>query len=104
MTPADSTRHSNLASALTEHLDDDQVALAEVRSVQARIHTLRGQPARAADYLEWLETTSRDAGAAEGLVFGLGAAAVAHAALGHHTNAATLLTELAAAPGTRDNP
>ena len=74
-----------------------------MRSVEARIHTLRGQPALAADCLDWLETTSRDAGAAEILVFGLGAAAITHAALGNRTRAATLLTELAAAPGTRDN-
>ena len=93
-----------LASALTERLHDDQlIHLSEVRGVEARVHTLRGQPVLAADYLDWLEITSRDAGAAEVLVFGLGAAAITHAALGHLTNAAALLAELAAAPGTRGN-
>ena len=72
--------------------------------MQARIHALRGTPARAADYLAWLETTSRDSGDAEGLVFGLGSAAITHAALRDTTSAATLLTELAAAEDTRDNP
>ena len=92
------------ASILVEHLDANPATLAEVRSVQARIHALRGEPARAADYLAWLETTSRDSGDAEGLVFGLGSAAVTHAALTNPTHAATLLTELAAAQDTRDNP
>ena len=72
--------------------------------MQARIHVLRGTPARAADHLPWLETTSRDTGDAEGLVFGLGSAAVTHAALTNPTHAATLLTELAAAQDARDNP
>lgn len=72
--------------------------------MQARIHALRGEAAQAADYLVWLETTSRDSGDAEGLVFGLGSAAVTHAALRNTTHAATLLTELAAADDTRDNP
>jgi len=74
-----------------------------VRSIQARVHTLRGQPALAADYLDWLVATVREAGAAETLVFGLGAAAITHTALGTTAHAATLVTELAAAPGTRDN-
>jgi class 3 adenylate cyclase/tetratricopeptide (TPR) repeat protein len=92
-----------LTSTLTESLQDDMIALCEVRGVEARIHTLRGQPALVAGYLGWLETTSREVGAAEVLVFGLGAAAIAHTAVGNATNAATLLTELAAAPGTREN-
>jgi tetratricopeptide (TPR) repeat protein len=92
-----------LATTLAERTHDDQIALGEVRSVQARVHTLRGQPALAADYLDWLVTTSREAGAAETLVFGLGAAAITQTALGNTAQAAALVTELAAAPGTRDN-
>ena len=92
------------AGTLVKHPDAEADTLAEVRSVQARIHTLRGTPARAADYLAWVETTSRDLGDAEGLVFGLGSAAVAHAALQDTTRAAKLLTELAASQHTRDNP
>ena len=91
-----------LATTLTDRLQD-HMALSEVRGVQARIHTLRGQPALAADYLDWLITTARDAGAAEILVFGLGAAAITHTALGNTKLATTLVTELAAAPGIRDN-
>jgi tetratricopeptide (TPR) repeat protein len=93
-----------VADTLVEHLQDNPATLAEVRSVQARVHALRGTPARAADFLVWLESTSRDSGDAEGLVFGLGSAAVTHAALGDATSAAMLLTELAAAEDTRDNP
>jgi tetratricopeptide (TPR) repeat protein len=93
-----------LTTTFTERLHDDQSSLSEVRSVEARIHTLHGQPNQAADYLDWLETTSRDTGNAESLVVGLGAAAITHTALGHTTKATALLSELAAAPDTRDNP
>jgi class 3 adenylate cyclase/tetratricopeptide (TPR) repeat protein len=92
-----------LASTLTDRLHDDPVALSEVRSVGARIHTMRGQAALAADYLDWLETITRDAGSAEVLVLGLGEAALTHTALGDTSHAVALLTELAAAPNTRDN-
>jgi class 3 adenylate cyclase/tetratricopeptide (TPR) repeat protein len=93
-----------LTTTLAEHIHDDQSALVDVRSVEARIHTLHGQPTQAADYLDWLETTTRDTGSAEALVLGLGAAAITHTALGNTTHATTLLTELAAAPETRANP
>src|SRR5205814_2467583 len=67
-----------VATALAERIHDEQSALIEVRGVQARIHTLHGHATHAADYLDWLETTSRDVADAEGLVIGLGAAAVTH--------------------------
>jgi class 3 adenylate cyclase/tetratricopeptide (TPR) repeat protein len=92
-----------LAGHLTQRFQSDQATLVEVRSVEARIHTLRGRPALAADYLEWLETTSRDTAAAEILVSGLGSAAITHASLGNATHAIALLSELAATPDTRDN-
>ena len=92
-----------LAGHLTQRFQSDQATLVEVRSVEARIHTLRGQPALAADFLEWLETTSRDTAAAEILVSGLGSAAITHAALGNATHAIALLSELAATPDTHDN-
>ena len=92
-----------LANTLAERIHDDQNALAEVRSVQARIHTLRGRPALAADYLDWLETTSRDTDSAELLVLGLGTAAITHTALENTAHAATLVNELAAPTDTRDN-
>jgi class 3 adenylate cyclase len=92
-----------LAGHLTQRFQSDQATLVEVRSVEARIHTLRGRPALAADYLEWLETTSRDTAAAEILVSGLSSAAITHAGLGNATHAIALLSELAATPDTRDN-
>jgi tetratricopeptide (TPR) repeat protein len=93
-----------LVRTLTQRFHSDQTSLVEVRSVEARIHALRGQPMLAAEHLEWLETTARDTGAAEILVMGLGSAAITHADLGDTTRAAALLTELAAAQDTRDNP
>jgi tetratricopeptide (TPR) repeat protein len=90
-----------LATTLAERLHENQFPLIEVRSVEARIHTLHGQATQAADYLDLLETTTRDAGSP--LVLGLGASAITHTALGHTTHAAALLSELAAAPDTRDN-
>jgi class 3 adenylate cyclase/tetratricopeptide (TPR) repeat protein len=92
-----------LAGDLTQRFQSDQATLVEVRSVEARIHTLRGQPGLAAEFLEWLETTSRDTAAAEILVVGLGSAAITHAALGDVTHAIALLSELAATPDIRDN-
>ena len=64
-----------VAAALAEHLEDDQSTLAEVRCVQARIHTLRGQAIETSGYLDWIETISRDEGSADSIVDGLGAAA-----------------------------
>jgi tetratricopeptide (TPR) repeat protein len=92
-----------LVRTLTQRFHSDQTSLVEVRGVEARIYALRGQPALAADYLEWLETTARDTGAAEMLVLGLGSAAITHADLGNVTHATALLGELTAAPDTRDN-
>ena len=92
-----------LVDELTQQIHGDQTTLVEVRSVEARIHTLRGRPALAADHLDWLEATARDTGAAEILVMGLGSAAIAHADLGNTTRATALLIELTTAPDTRDN-
>ena len=76
--------------------------LVDVRSAQARIHTLRGTAAQVAGWLEWLESSARAVGNADGLVIGLAAAAVAHAALAHTASAAALLAELAATPAARE--
>jgi class 3 adenylate cyclase/tetratricopeptide (TPR) repeat protein len=75
--------------------------LGEVRSVQTRIHTLRGQPDRAADWLDWLETTTRDSAEPQGIVLGFAAAAAAHAALDHPDTAAALLAEVHTTASTR---
>ncbi len=74
--------------------------LGEVRAIQTRIHTLRGQPDRAADWLAWLETTTRDSAEPQGIVFGFAAAAAAHAAL-DHPDAAALLAEVHTTASTR---
>jgi tetratricopeptide (TPR) repeat protein len=92
-----------LAAALAERLND-AAALNEVRGVEARINTLRGHATRAADYLDWLEATTRDFGSADVLVLGLGSVAITQAALGNTTHAADILTEVAATPDTRDTP
>jgi hypothetical protein len=62
--------------------------LANVRMVQTRILTLRGQAAQTGDSLDWLETTSRETAATEITVAGLGSAAAARAALEQHDAAA----------------
>ncbi|MDX6523470.1 MAG: hypothetical protein QOI17_983 [Gaiellales bacterium] len=92
-----------LAGTLTERVNDDQITLCEVRAVEARIYALRGEATQAADYLDWLEITSRDAGIGQILALGLGAAAITHTALGDAIHAARLLRELAATPDSRDN-
>jgi hypothetical protein len=74
--------------------------LAQVRTVQARIHTLRGHPEAVADWLDWLETTARDSANPEAMVDGLATVAAAHAALGHQERAVALLVEVDSAPGS----
>ncbi len=93
-----------LADTLSGPLNDDQLTLAEVRSVEARIHALRGEATQTAHYLDWLETVTSHLGSAESLALGVGVSAIAHTALGNPTRAATLLRELAATPASRDNP
>ena len=78
--------------------------LTTVRSMQALILTLRGHAAQVADTLDWLETTTREIGSTDYIVTNLTAAAFARAALGEHDQAAALLTEIEANPGTRENP
>ena len=80
----------------------DVVGLCEVRAVQTRIDTLRGQPEQTAGRLDWLETTSRATGDPQMVVQGLTAVAAAHAAIGHLEPAAELLAEVESTPGTRN--
>ncbi|MDP9232431.1 MAG: AAA family ATPase, partial [Actinomycetota bacterium] len=91
------------ASRLAERLEDeDVVSLVEVRATQARILALRGQAAQVAGSLEWLQSTSRGAGSAQPVVFGLGSSAFARAELGQDGASAALLAEVEASPGTRE--
>ena len=76
--------------------------LVDIRSAQARIHTLRGTAAQVAEWLDWLEHSAREVGHTDSLVAGLASAGTAHAALGHAESAATLLEEIAATPPTRE--
>jgi class 3 adenylate cyclase/tetratricopeptide (TPR) repeat protein/predicted transcriptional regulator len=99
-------QHDELLDAATRlagqsEATGDMVDLVEVRGVQTRIHTLRGQPELAAGWLGWLRTTPRDTGDPQVIVFGLGSAACAHAALGQSDIAVALLSEVDTTPGTR---
>ena len=75
--------------------------LTAVRAAQSRILALRGQDARAAEGLEWLESAARGTEDPRIVVVGLGSSAMVRAALGQDEAAAALLTELEAYPGAR---
>ena len=91
------------AARLTERLESDDVGvLTEVRALELRILTLRGQAARMADSLDWLESASRKTGSAEDVLIGLGSSAFARVGLGQVDRAAALLTEIDATPGVRE--
>ena len=88
------------AARLAERLESEDVGvLTEVRALELRILTLRGQAARMADSLDWLESASRTTGSAEDVLIGLGSSAFARAGLGQVDRAAALLTEIDATPG-----
>ena len=76
--------------------------LTVVRATQALILTLRGQARQVADTLDWLETTSRDAGDVDLFVMGLGTAAIVRAAIAQTDHAEALLAEIDATPVTCD--
>jgi class 3 adenylate cyclase/tetratricopeptide (TPR) repeat protein len=80
----------------------DVTALVNARAARARVLALRGEVAQVADSLEWLESTSREAGAPDYAVIGLVSAALARAALGQDLASATLLAELLTFPGARE--
>ena len=91
------------AARLAQRLETEDIGvLTEVRALELRILTLRGQAARMADTLDWLEATSRETGAAEDALIGLGSSAFARAGLGQTDRAAALLTEIEATPGVRE--
>ena len=75
--------------------------LTAVVSAQARILTLRGQAVQVKGTLDWLETTTREAGGLEYIVTNLTNAAFARAALGERDQAAALLAEVDARPAVR---
>jgi tetratricopeptide (TPR) repeat protein len=92
-----------VAAVLSERLDEgDTMALVVVHAARARILALRGHVAQIAGSLDWLESTSREAGSAESVVFGLGSSALARAGMGQDQAAAALLAEVVASPGARE--
>jgi tetratricopeptide (TPR) repeat protein len=91
-----------VAAGIADRLENEDVlALVVVRSAQARILAFRGQAAQAAGSLDWIESTSRGAGTADYVFFGLGSSALARAGLGQDDSAAALLAEIEATPGVR---
>ena len=75
--------------------------LITVRSVLARVLALRGQAERAIGFLDWLEHTARETASPEMIAQGLGASAIARAALGEVDRATALMAEIAATPRLR---
>ena len=104
----DSGEHEQALTLATEvaarlEASGDVLDLTGARATHTRLLVLRGQSAQAAGWLDWLETTTREAAAVEYTIQNLTVAAFARAALGHHDHAAALLTEIEATPGTRGN-
>ena len=84
------------AERIAKHLETvgDMWDLADCRIGWTRALSLRGQAAQAAELLDWIETTSREMGSAEMSAYGVGAVAIAHAALGQDEAARALLVEV----------
>jgi len=103
----DRAEHEQALTLAAEIADRSQASgnvftLGIARSVQTRILTLRGQTAQTTDWLDWLQTAARELATAEDTVSSLGSAAVARAALEQHDAAAKLLTDVEAAPDSRE--
>ena len=81
--------------------DRSVLSRAEGWSYETLVLVLRGRADLIEDRLAWIATTMRASGSAEYGVVGLGACAIARAALGQEDAAAALLAEIAASPGMR---
>ena len=91
-----------LAVGQAEHLADNEIwLLTWFVAMKVKILAVRGQAAEVADTLDWLETTIREFESSQHIVFGLGSAALARAALGQNDRAAALLAEIEANPAAR---
>jgi len=92
-----------LAASIADRLEEgtDQLTLAITRAARTRIAAFRGQVGRETDSLDWLESTSRGAGAPEYAVIGLVSSSLARAVLGQHEASAALLAEVESIPGAR---
>jgi ATP/maltotriose-dependent transcriptional regulator MalT len=71
------------------------------REAQARILALRGQAAKAADSLDWIESTCRVMEMPQDVVPGLASVALARAGLGQVGDAARVLVEVEATPNAQ---
>jgi class 3 adenylate cyclase/tetratricopeptide (TPR) repeat protein len=80
----------------------DVLGLISARSIQARVLAIRGQAARVAPFLDWLEATARGEGSTHSTVLGLSSSASARAQIGDVGRAAALLAEVADTPGAHD--
>jgi class 3 adenylate cyclase/tetratricopeptide (TPR) repeat protein len=94
-----------VASGIAPRLEarEDVGDLISVRAAQARIFALRGQGGEVAEGLEWVESAARGTEDPQTILYGLGSAALMRAALGQNAAAASLLAEVEAYPGARDN-
>ena len=95
-----------LAVSITDRLEEgtDGLALVTTRAARTRIAAFRGQVGRETDSLDWLESTSRGAGAPEYVVIGLVSSSLARRVLGQHEACAALLAEVEATPRVRAIP
>jgi len=87
--------------AIRYEASGNMLDLAALRAGQTEILSLRGQETETAGWLEFMETTAREAGQAELTYLALTTTASARAALGQRTQAADLLRELEATPAAR---
>jgi class 3 adenylate cyclase/tetratricopeptide (TPR) repeat protein len=92
-----------VAAGITGRLEasGDAWALIGIRAAQGRIFALRGRAGEGTAWLDWLESTARELGFAEGIVFALGSAALARVGLGQQDAAVALLSAVEAFPGAR---
>lgn len=94
----DEVLHTATALAPKLTAADAKQPLLHLRLVQTRGLVIQGRAAQARSWLPWLVDTAREAGATEYGVESLGAAALAHEALGEHDRAEMLFTEMVDSP------
>jgi class 3 adenylate cyclase/tetratricopeptide (TPR) repeat protein len=95
-----------LAAELVPRLEasGDVFDLISARAAEARILALRGEGAKTAEVLDWLEPMARGTEDPQIVVSALGSSAPVRAGLGQDEAAVALLAELESYPSARDNP
>src|SRR5439155_19035761 len=81
----------------------DAADVIQARWVQARVLTLRGELAGAAEHASWVVRAARDSAATEDIVAGFSTGALALAAAGDTAGAVGLLEEVDRTPTAREN-